>query len=908
MPCLNILSWWKNTVGAQPNIAQSDVISQKLGYNYETTSPIVTDLVQQPVVRGDYTVSQKLRISAKYAGQRARVQTTQGTALPGFNDTLQKYPFIHQYSSTVNYVISPTTFLEVTVGGGSNRVGALPVSPFSDRRNPATGMANFPFIFNQDGIPMADGYDHDVAVDIGVPWLDQSTSKMFLVPVFEWGSLVANAPPNNNFPEFLTPSYTKEFVSSVTKVSGHHTFKTGFYYFYGLKPQHRGGPSINPAITTGDQMAFEGRVNFGQDASNPLDTGFGYANALLGVFSTYNQQSKWVEGNFVYNNTEAYVQDNWQVHKRLTLDYGVRLVHMQPNYDTKLQSSNFFLDKWNVGDAPLLYVPGCAVVANPCPNNQRQAMRPDTKQLLGPNTAFAIGTVVLNTGDLSNGIRQAGQDGNSKYNYVWPAIQLAPRTGIAYDLRGDNRIVLRGGYGLFFDRPSGNTVLNQIGNPPFVDSPVLRWSTLSNVATAGLGAGLVTKGTAALTTFEYDAPYPKSAQWNAGVQMVLPWATSLDVSYVGQHSWDSLMNVDIDSIDAGAAFLPENQDPTLAPSINGSTAVADLLRPYRGMSTIQQNTGINWNTFHSIQLAFNRRFKNGISFGLNETMTLSNKQAVAPRLEHYSDGAGHILYRTRDDQAVAQDLFGDAGTAKHQVRANFVWDPPDYSKKDNLAQRVLGAAANGWQLSGVLTAASGSPYSLSYSYSSGGALVNLTGTPNTAYQPRVILVQPDQIGSGCSNNQYAQFNNAVVGVTSGGVVSNIFRAPSGPVTVPAAVSANGVAYSDGASLGLEQRPNYLTGCPSAILDLSLSRVVRLGGSRTASFRLDAFNVLDTVVFNGRNATLALSSPTNPTLNAPQYNADGTLVSTRLTPAQAGFGAVTGASALRSFRVQVRFQF
>jgi hypothetical protein len=51
-----------------------------------------------------------------------------------------------------------------------------------------------------------------------------------------------------------------------------------------------------------------------------------------------------------------------------------------------------------VGDAPLLYVPGCAVVANPCPNNQRQAMRPDTKQLLGPNTAFEIGTVVLNTG------------------------------------------------------------------------------------------------------------------------------------------------------------------------------------------------------------------------------------------------------------------------------------------------------------------------------------------------------------------------------------------------------------------------------------------------------------------------------------------------------------------------------
>ena len=91
----------------------------------------------------------------------------------------------------------------------------------------------------------------------------------------------------------------------MTKVAGRHNYKSGFYFFHSLKPQHRGAPSVDPTITTGDQMAFEGRVNMGQDASNPLDTGFGYANALLGVFSTYNQQSKWVEGNFVYRNIKG---------------------------------------------------------------------------------------------------------------------------------------------------------------------------------------------------------------------------------------------------------------------------------------------------------------------------------------------------------------------------------------------------------------------------------------------------------------------------------------------------------------------------------------------------------------------------------------------------------------------------
>ena len=78
--------------------------------------------------------------------------------------------------------MNPTTFLEGTVGGGSNRVGAIPVSPFSDRRNPATGFSNFPYIFNQDGVPMDAGYNRDVAADIGAAWFDASANKMYSRP------------------------------------------------------------------------------------------------------------------------------------------------------------------------------------------------------------------------------------------------------------------------------------------------------------------------------------------------------------------------------------------------------------------------------------------------------------------------------------------------------------------------------------------------------------------------------------------------------------------------------------------------------------------------------------------------------------------------------------------------------
>ena len=69
---------------------------------------------------------------------------------------------------------------------------------------------------------------------------------------------------------------------------------------------------------------WQGYVDFGNNTNNPLDSGFGFSNAVLGVFDQYLQQSKYVEGSLLYNNVEGYLQDNWKVTNRLTLDYGMR--------------------------------------------------------------------------------------------------------------------------------------------------------------------------------------------------------------------------------------------------------------------------------------------------------------------------------------------------------------------------------------------------------------------------------------------------------------------------------------------------------------------------------------------------------------------------------------------------------
>jgi hypothetical protein len=96
--------------------------------------------------------------------------------------------------------------------------------------------------------------------------------------------------------------------------------------------------------------------------------------------------------------------------------------------------------------------------------------------------------------------------------------------------------------------------------------------------------------------------------------MILPWSSSLDVSYVGSHGYNLVnpfnQSIDINSVDLGAAFLPRNQDPTQASATPGAAALTtDLLRPFPGYGAINLQWGRFWNQFDSIQTAFNCRFR-----------------------------------------------------------------------------------------------------------------------------------------------------------------------------------------------------------------------------------------------------------------------------------------------------------
>jgi hypothetical protein len=863
---LNILKMWP-----MPNIAN---VPAGQSYNYQVTRPSESILSTQPALRIDYQPLASLRASFKYSGFSQREQNQQGS-IPGWNDTRMVSPHVGLVASTINYTWTPTLYVEGTIGhslayqggcfgvgsgGGPQFCNAFPLGDNANRNN--IGLGNLPFIFPDASLIDQRYFIYDLLNRSQSPMWDGS--RVLLPPSFSWGNRVANAPPNIGFPSQNVAS-TTDLAASLTKVWGRHTIKSGFYTQYSNKQQVQGGAAGGPAL------------NFQQDAvgTNPCDTSFGFANAATGCFSSYAQGSKGVEGEYIYYNVEGYVQDNWKVNRKLTLDYGVRLVHQTPQYDARGQASNFFVDKWNRTAAPVLYVAGCVNNANPCTGTNRQAMNPLTSQLLGPNTTIAIGTLVPSSGNTTNGLVQAGQ-GIPIGTYLQPAIGWAPRFGMAYDLTGRQQVILRGGGGLYFDRPSGNAVFPQVLNPPARRSVTLRFGQLQNLG------GLTTEAPSSLSVYEYDSPLPSSTQWNAGIQLALPWATALDIGYVGQHGYNIVEGINLNAVDFGTAYLPEFQDRTTAPTTPGATSVTtDQMRAFRGYAAITQNVSRGWITHHSLQLSVNRRFNRGLSFGFNDTIGLSSRGSTAARLQHNADGT----VTPRADQAQADDLF-QTPPIRHTMKGNFVWDLPDL--RGDGALRALGLLVNDWQLSGIWTASTAPTYAVGFSYQNGGGNVNLTGSPDYGARVRVT----GDPGSGCSSDPYRQFNTAAF---------------QGPLT---------------GSVGLESGNSYLSGCFAQALDLSIARNIRLGKSRSLQLRADLFNATNRAGITGRNTTLPLSNPNDPvTIVAPVFDpitgllnngvnllSTGAVSPDRSKPRNAGFGVANGYQPPRNIQLQVKFSF
>ena len=202
---------------------------------------------------------------------------------------------------------------------------------------------------------------------INLPVLYPNAVQKDYVPAITFNGTRITASPGlgtGNAP-FVNYNTTIDLSDNLTKVWGKHTLKAGVYMQRSRK----------------DQTSFanaNGSYNFGDNPSNPYDTGFGLSNALLGVYNTFSQASAYINGMYRYWNIEQFVQDAWKVTPGLTLDYGVRAAWYQPQYDSSLQASTFVPSSVDASKAPRLYQPAIT----PGTTNGRSAYDPATNTYL----------------------------------------------------------------------------------------------------------------------------------------------------------------------------------------------------------------------------------------------------------------------------------------------------------------------------------------------------------------------------------------------------------------------------------------------------------------------------------------------------------------------------------------------
>jgi len=789
------------------------------GINF--TSQVPNDAPRrEDLLRLDFQATDTWRFTGRYMKTKEDILQAYGTTWAGNGSDQLPIPTLFKHPGT-NWMVSTTgnlnatTSLEVSVGRAHNSLDF----ELQDKNlfRAAAGLSSMPLLFS-----------NAVQADY-IPWL-----------VFRGGRTGNAGQYQTDRGPFTNFNTTYDALANLTKVWGAHTAKFGVYYQSSLKPQ-----SIF--------ASFNSQIDFSDNANNPFDTGYGYANAATGIFNTYTQASKFAVPEWRYKNFEWYLQDNWKASGRLTLDYGVRFYWMTPQWDTTLQASNFLPDKFDPAAAARLYAPVC-IGAYPCSGANRRGMDPalagQTPSLTNTVEERFIGRLTPGSNRF-NGAFQAGQGINDQLQ-SGNAFKVSPRFGFVYDLSGQGTTIVRGGAGVFYDRPQGNMVFDMISNAPGVLNSTLQWGRLQSLTAAGGDP----YPTLSLAPTAYDFIPPKVYAWNVGVQHKVWKAITLDVAYVGSSSKDLLRKEQINAVPYGAKFLPQNQDPTRAPSATpGATALPDdLLRPYRGYGNINLWKYDAYSNYHALQTSVNRRFDNGFMFSVfyvwSKALSINN-----------NDGSNGRPNATPAEVRRADYSYAEFDRP-HNFVVNFIYQIP------KVATGALGAIANDWQISGIYRYLRGRPYVINFSIPGIGA-ANLTGSDANQNARVALTCDP---GKGSSGDPYRQINTSCF-------------APPKP-----------------GSDGTESARFFLHGPPINNVDLSLSKVFPVGKRVKMEIRADAFNAFNHTQFNGVNNTVNFASLTNPAITNLPYDASGNLVRNN------GFGSINGVAPPRQIQLVTRLTF
>ena len=694
----------------------------KGNYNYIQQSTANTPVGQQ-IARIDFNPTDKLRMYG-------RLLLTQDND-DAYNSAANKLPWLmrvnyqtprYNYAYDLTYTFSPTFLNEFIFG----------FSEFAENQ-----------IYEASQLALAtkgsSGYN--------LGQIYPANNPLNLLPAVSFGGNNSTNNPSYAW-DSRFPMYDRAEVweanDNLTKIIGPHNLMFGFQFMTGNYLQAHSS-SGTPS----------GSFSFNSDSNNPNDSTYAYANAVEGLFDTYTEPTRRDDYNPRFWDPEWFVQDQWRVNKKLTLDYGVRFAYSIPN---SLEiGANFVPSLYNASQAPVLYTyaPGGAT-----------ALDPTTGIATYPKSY--VGLYVPGTGNTANGLISTLNHSGYPGSLVNGAgLQAGPRAGFAYDPRADGKTAIRGHIANFIYQP---TVQGQSGdmthNPPIEYQPEQFYGNSNSFTSAGGLIGPPSFGSA----FELHPHEVDIYDWGLQIQQEMGFGTVFAIGYVGNVTRHMTGGINVNEVPYGAEFLPQYQYCTKSsgctPGNGGYSPLPDnFFRPYPGYNSITYRTTSYNSNYNSMQVQIAHRYAKGLEFDLAYTWSKT------------MDSADEYDTNVATYQPLRFWQYGPAlETPGQNLAINYLWAVPNIpqSRSNFVTKSIL----NGWQLSGIVTYLGHSPatvgassQNLSYSTvdsvnttgGGDGARILVTGNPNSGgprHEPNAatpqyinssVMARPSTGGYECTN-------------------------------------------------------------------------------------------------------------------------------------------------------------
>ena len=615
----------------------------------------------QEFVRIDQAIGQRLQLFYRYLHDSIPTQEpfgyAGGTSFLGVQTTQTRSPGTQQLAH-VTYVLNPRLLID---GGYAYSFGSIQSTPVG------TGtLANSPDIKAALPFPTTLGIVPNIAFS-----------------GFSGQTGISQSGIYNDF------SRNHNVFANVTKTLGTQTFIVGASFDRYQKTENATAGNAGTFTFTASNAQLPAATVALKNADALFYQSF--ANFLTGVAAGgFSQTPVAATPNLHANTFEAYVQDNWKVTPRLTLNLGVRYSYFAQPTDSNGLLNNFLPSQYNPANAPTIDSTGsiCKAPAATCANTYGL-----NSGLPNNNFSPTNGLVYVNP---ANG--QASPYGN-KVGQA-DTKNFGPRAGLAYDVFGDGKTSFRMGYGLAFDATLfGDYEINTFNNPPILPSSYT-FTSFDN-PTTGVAA------IPALPTIYSESEHfhtPYSQQYSVSIQQQLAPSLTTEISYVGSHDTHLLGYIDINSLPVGAAKAAGIL-PVGGITSSTQTKILNQIRQYKGYGGMYGDDTIFSSNYNSLQVAVKKRFRGKSLIDGNYTWQryLTNSPA---------DRSGAPQDRFNIGQEYGRSVLDRTDYAS----IDFVYELPFYTQQHGFVGRLLG----GYEVSGIVALDSGLP--ITVAASAGGSI------------------------------------------------------------------------------------------------------------------------------------------------------------------------------------------